>query len=173
MSLGSPAASVTVIEYASVACTHCAAFNNDSFPALKTRFIDTGQVRYILREALTGDTGLAAAGFLTARCAGKNNYFKVIDEIFRSQTQMYASGSPQKSLLAIAEGAGLSAPQFEACISDPAALASINARWAHTVETEGIHQTPTFVINGVVYEGNMTMADMTAAIIKAQSRLKT
>jgi protein-disulfide isomerase len=172
MSMGSPAAPVTVIEYASVACTHCATFNNEVFPAFKTKFIDTGRVRFILREALTGDTGLAAAGFLTARCAGKDNYFKVIDDIFHAQAQMYASGSPQTALLSIAKGVGLSESRFNACISDPQALAALDARWSRSVKTEGIEATPTFVINGETHEGEMTMAELEAAVGKAQERSK-
>ena len=71
MTLGNPKAPVTVIEYASVSCPHCAAFNNDVFPTLKAKYIDTGKVFYVAREALTSDPSIAAAGFLTARCAGK------------------------------------------------------------------------------------------------------
>jgi protein-disulfide isomerase len=173
MSLGSSTAPVTVIEYASVACTHCAAFSNEVFPAFKAKFVDTGRVRFILREALTGDTGLAAAGFLTARCAGKDKYFKVIDEIFRAQAQMYASGSPQTALLAIAKGAGLSESTFNACISDPQALAALDARWSHAIKVEGIEVTPTFVINGEAHEGEMTMAELETAVAKALSRPKS
>lgn len=173
MSIGSSAAPVTVVEYASVACTHCAAFNNDVFPSFKAKYVDTGKVRFILREALTGDTGLAAAGFLTARCAGKDNYFKVIDEIFRAQAQMYASGSPQTALLTIAKGAGLSESTFNACISNPQALAALDARWSHALKVEGIKATPTFVINGEAHEGEMTMAELEAAVAKAQSRSKS
>lgn len=169
MSLGDPSATVTVIEYASVACPHCATFNNQVFPAFKAKYIDTKKVRYIAREALTGDTGLAAAGFLTARCAGKDHYFEVLDAIYRAQAQMFASGAPETLLLAIAERAGLTEPQFEACISNPAALKALNARWGRAMKDEGVHQTPTFVINGKVYPGDMTMAELDAAIARAQS----
>jgi protein-disulfide isomerase len=170
MSLGSPNAPVTVIEYASVACPHCAAFNNQVFPAFKAHYIDTGKVRYIAREALTGDTGLAAAGFLTARCAGKGAYFKVLDEIYHAQAQMYASGAPQTLLLAIAERNGMTRPQFEACVGDPAALAALEARWTHETRDEGIRETPTFVIDGKVREGEMTGPELDAAVAAAQSR---
>ena len=100
--MGSPAAPVTVIEYASVACPECAAFHNQVFPTFKVQYIDTGKVRWILREALTGDTALAAAGFLTAHCAGKAQYFNVVDDMFHAQAQMFASGNPQPSMLEIA-----------------------------------------------------------------------
>jgi len=169
MSEGAANAPVTVIEYASVACSHCAAFNNTVFPAFKARYVDRGEVRYILREALTGDTGLAAAGFLTARCAGKDHYFAVVDDIFRAQAQIYASGSPETALLKIAQDAGLSESRFEACISSPAGLAALKARWSHAMNDEGIRQTPTFVINGKVHEGEMSLAEISAAVEEAHS----
>jgi protein-disulfide isomerase len=169
MSEGAAGAPVTVIEYASVACSHCAAFNNTVFPAFKAKYIDRGDVRYILREALTGDTGLAAAGFLTARCAGKDRYFQVVDDIFRAQAHIYASGSPETVLLKIAEDAGLSESRFEACIGNSAGLAALKARWSHAMNDEGIRQTPTFVINGKLYEGEMSLAEISAAVDKARS----
>lgn len=169
MSLGAATAPVTVIEYASVACTHCAAFNNDVFPAFKAKYVDTGEVRYIVREALTGDTGLAAAGFLTARCAGKDHYFRVLDDIYRAQARIYASGAPESVLLKIAEEAGLSEPRFEACISNPAGLAGLKARWSRAMNDEGILQTPTFVINGKVHSGEMSLGEISAAVDKARS----
>jgi protein-disulfide isomerase len=170
MSEGAASAPVTVIEYASVACSHCADFNNTVFPAFKAKYIDRGEVRYIVREALTGDTGLAAAGFLTARCAGKDRYFKVVDDIYRAQARIYASGSAQTALLKIAEDAGLSESRFEACISSPAGLAALKARWSHAMNDEGIRQTPTFVINGKAYEGEMSLAEISAAVDGARSR---
>jgi len=170
MSEGAAGAPVTVIEYASVACAHCAAFNNTVFPAFKARYVDRGEVLYVAREALTGDTGLAAAGFLTARCAGKDKYFKVLDEIYRAQAQIYASGSPQSVLLKVAEGAGLSEPRFEACISSPAGLAALKGRWSHAMQDEGIVQTPTFVINGKVHVGEMSLAEISAAVDQARAK---
>src|ERR1700744_5268888 len=88
MSLGNPNAKVTVIEYASVACPHCARFNNDVFPAFKAKYIDTGKIHYVFREMLVGgdaEMQMAAAGFLMARCAGKDKYFSVVDAIFHGQ----------------------------------------------------------------------------------------
>jgi protein-disulfide isomerase len=170
IALGAPGAPVTVIEYASVACPHCAAFNDDVFPKFRTAFVDTGKVRWILREALTGDTAVAAAGFLTARCAGPGKYFEVVDRIFHAQRRMYASGQPERVLLGIARDEGLSEPQFEACISDPKALAAMGARWRDDMDRQGIRMTPTFVIDGKVYEGAMTLDELDAAVAKAQAR---
>src|SRR5262252_4432484 len=83
MTMGSPTAKVTVVEYASVACPICARFNNEVFPEFKKKYIDTGKVRWVSREALTGNPALAASGFLLARCAGKDKYFQVTDAVYR------------------------------------------------------------------------------------------
>ncbi len=168
--MGAARAPVTVIEYASVACPHCAAFNDDVFPRFRAAYVDTGKVRWILREALTGDTAVAAAGFLTARCAGPGKYFDAVDRIFHAQGQMYASGQPERVLLGVARAEGLSQAQFEACIGDSTALAAIGARWKDAMERQGIRQTPTFVIDGKVYEGEMTLGELDAAVAQAEGR---
>ncbi|HEY2050902.1 MAG TPA: DsbA family protein [Caulobacteraceae bacterium] len=168
MAMGSPAARVTVIEYASVACPVCAAFHTQVFPTFRARYIETGKVRWILREALTGDTALAAAGFLTAHCAGKDKYFNVVDDMFHAQAQMFASGDPQPAMLEIAGRAGLTPAEFEACIRDPAALAAIEARWREAERRDGVRQTPTFVINGRVYQGALTGPELDRAVARAQ-----
>src|SRR5580698_5449528 len=91
MSLGDPNAKVTVIEYASVACPFCAHFNNTVFPSFKAKYIDSKKIHYVFREMLVGNDAemtTAAAGFLMARCAGKDKYFTVVDTIFHDQEQM-------------------------------------------------------------------------------------
>src|SRR5665213_1004091 len=87
MALGSLRAPVTVIEYASVGCPHCAVWARTVFPAFKKKYINTGKVRFVFREMLTGDPALAAAGFLVARCAAPAKYFQVVDAIFADQDQ--------------------------------------------------------------------------------------
>ena len=170
MSLGAPGAKVTMIEYASVACPHCAKWNSEVFPAFKAKYVDTGKVRYIAREALTGDPAIAAAGFLTARCAGKDKYFQVVDAVYRGQEEMQRTGQPHAVLLNIARSAGLTDAQFEACIKDEAALNALNARWMRYVREDKINGTPTFVINGKVYDkGEMSMAELDAAVALAEA----
>ena len=174
MSMGNPAAKVTMIEYASVACPHCARFDMDVFPAFKAKYIDTGQVRYIAREALTGDPAIAAAGFLTARCAGRDKYFQVVDAIYHAQQDMFTGGEPHAVLLNIARSAGLTDARFESCIKDETALNALNARWEHYVKDDNITGTPTFVINGKVYDkGEMSMPELDAAVAEARSAGKS
>jgi protein-disulfide isomerase len=169
MSMGAANAPVTMIEYASVSCPHCADWNNNVFSAFKAKYIDTGKVRYILREALTSDPAIAAAGFLTARCAGKDKYFQVVDAVYHAQPQLF-TGQPHDVLLNIARSAGLSDAQFEACIKDEAAQNALNTRWDHYMQDDHINATPTFVINGKVYDkGEMSLAELDQAIAEAMT----
>ena len=174
MSLGNPSAKVTVIEYASVSCPFCAKWYNETFPAFKTKYIDTGKIHYVAREALTGEPpGLAAAGFLTARCAGKDKYFQVIDALYHQQ-EAAQSGQARAVLLNIARSVGMTDAQFDACINDEKALNALSDRWDHYVKDNGINSTPTFVINGKVFDkGGMTLAEMDAAIAEAEAAKKT
>jgi protein-disulfide isomerase len=175
MSLGNPAAKVTVIEYASVACPHCAAFNNDVFPAFKAQYIDTGKIHYVFREMLVGgdlESSMAAAGFLTARCAGKDKYFSVVDAIFRGQAAMFQSGDIHGGLQKIAESAGLSDERFAACISDDKAIQALNDRVQNYVQRDHVNGTPTFDINGKRLDGEQSLANLTKAIDAAQAAAK-
>jgi protein-disulfide isomerase len=169
MGLGNPAAKVTVIEYASATCPHCARFNNEVFPGFKAKYIDTGRIHYVFREFLTPPPEVAAAAFLTARCAGKDKYFSVLDAVFKGQAQMFQSGDIKGSLLSIGESAGLTEPQFNACISDDTALKALNDRVQRYIDKDGIDSTPTFVINGKKLVGEQTEATLDKAIADAQS----
>ncbi len=169
MSLGNPNAKVTVIEYASASCPHCARFNNDVFPAFKAKYIDTNKIHYVFREFLTEPVEVAAAGFLTARCAGKDKYFSVLDAIYHAQTSMFQSGDVRGTLLRIAESAGLTEAQFNTCINDDAALKALNDRVQVYQDRDHIDATPTFIINGKKYDGEQTMAQLDAAIAAAQA----
>jgi protein-disulfide isomerase len=169
MTMGNPNAKVLVAEYASVACPHCAAFNNDIFPAFKAKYIDTGKVHYVLHEMLVGqgaEVALAEAGFLLARCAGKDKYFAVTDEIFRAQSAIFASGDLRGGLLRIAQSTGMSEAQFNACIGDQAALKALGAR-VEKASKDGINSTPTFIINGNTLVGEQTLAQLDKAIADA------
>ncbi len=165
MSLGDPNAKVTVIEYASVACPVCADWNNTTFDAFKKKYIDTNKVHYVFREALTGNQALAGSGFLLARCAGKDNYFKVIDAVFRSQDQIYEPGSEnlrpgaaREVLSRIAQQVGMSDDQLTKCLTDAKAITALNDRVVKFAKQDNVEATPTFMINGKKYEGERTLA---------------
>ena len=171
MSLGNPKAKVKLVEYASLSCTHCAVFNNEVFPAFKKKYIDTGKVHYTLREILTPPAQVAAAGYLTARCAGKDKYFTVVDAVFRGHDEMVKTGDARAVLVAAAQAGGLSEAQFEACLSDEAALQALNTRVSRNAKQGEIAGTPTFVFNGVkVKEGEMTADELDAAVAAASKR---
>jgi protein-disulfide isomerase len=171
MALGAPKAPLTVIEYASVGCPHCAAWNNEVFPAFKAKYVDTGQVRFVVRECLTGDADLAAAGFLVARCAGKAKYFQVIDAIYRQQASMYQPGAkPTEILRAIANGAGLTDAQYNACLDDQKGLQALNARSERHAEQDKVSSTPTFDVGGQLLDGYQSLAQLDAAIAAARHK---
>lgn len=168
MSLGDPKAKVQLTEYASASCSHCAAFAVTTFPAFKAKYVDTGRVHYTLKEFLTPPEQVSAAGFLVARCAGKERYFTVLDQIFRAQGEMFDSGDFGGVLRRIARANGLSDQQFDACIADKAALDALNKRVSRAVDVDKIDATPTFVVNGrKVAEGEVSLAELDAAIAKA------
>ena len=168
MTLGDPNAKVKMVEYASLTCSHCGTFNNDVFPAFKAKYIDTGKVHYTFKEFLTPPNEVAAAGFLTARCAGKDKYFNVTDAIFHAQQEMFTTGDMRGVLLRIAQSAGLTEEQFNACITDEAALKALNERVEKAIKVDKINSTPTFVINGKkVKEGEISLAELDAAVAEA------
>jgi len=169
MSLGKAAAPVTVVEYASLGCPHCAVWSREVFPEFKRRYIDSGRVRFVLREMLTGDSAVAAAGFLTARCAGPAHYFQVVEDLFAAEPRMERDGDDLPALLDVAARAGLTRSQVAACLSDHAALAALQARTdAHAkLDAEG---TPAFDVAGKRFSGDNSLATLGAAIDAAQAR---
>ena len=169
MSMGDPHARVTVIEYGSASCPHCAHFNNDVFPAFKAKYIDSGRVRYVFREFLTPPAELAAAGFLLARCGGRDKYFSTLDEFFHAQASIYQSEDPSLILMKIAKDAGLSDDQAKACLSDQTAVNALNARVDGYMKNDKIDGTPTFIINGQRFTGDDTLEALAGAVDHAEA----
>jgi protein-disulfide isomerase len=165
--MGNPKAKVTLVEYASASCPHCARFDVLEFPGLKAKYIDTGKVRYVFREFLTPPEQLAAIGFLLARCAGEAKYWTALDQFFHDQTEIYTTREVQGVVLRIAKSVGLTEPQVEACIDSKPALDALNARM-ETALAAKVESTPTFLINGVEFHGapnkEVDLAELSAAI---------
>jgi protein-disulfide isomerase len=172
MALGSPAARVVVIEYASVGCPHCAAWNNQVFPAIRANYIATGQARLVVREMLTGDGQIAAAGFMLARCAGPAKYFPMIDAIYRRQASMFQPGNTPESVLRdIARTVGgMSDAAFDACLADQKALAAVNARSDRHLNVDKVASTPTFFVDGQRLEDELTPDYLAKAVRAAAGR---
>lgn len=165
--LGKEDAPVKVIEYASMSCIHCADFNNTEFVKLKAKYIDTGKVRWELREMLTPPVELSAAGFMLARCAGKEKYFTVVDAIYQN---LQAIGADMRNgLLNIARSAGMNEAAFEKCIDDEAELKALNARVQKNVP-QVPSGTPTFWIDGKMFKGDRTEAELGKAIDAALAK---
>lgn len=163
MSLGNPQAKVTVIEYGSASCPHCAAFSNAVFPEFKKKYVDTGKVRYVFREFLTPPTDFAAAGFMAARCGGAAKYFPFLEALYKAQADIYNSGDLVGGLRKVGRTVGLTDAQIDACIFDQKALQALNQRVAKAGD-EGIEGTPTFVIGTKRIEGDTTLAELSAAV---------
>ncbi|MBL8584543.1 MAG: DsbA family protein [Rhizobiaceae bacterium] len=159
--LGSADAPVTIVEYASMTCPHCAHFHETTLPELKTKYIDTGKVRLILREFPFDPR--AEAGFMLARCSN-DNYFAMVDVLFKQQKNWVGVDDAKSALLQISKLAGFSQESFEACLTDQKLLDDVRAVRDRGAKDFGVDSTPTFFINGNKYPGAMTIAEMSAII---------
>lgn len=151
MTLGDPDAPVTVIEYASVTCPHCAHFYEDVFPALKEKYIDTGKVKFVFREFPTSPANLSVAGSMIARCAadkgGTDAYFTVVDTLFTTQKTWIFGEDPRDELVKIAAKGGLSEADFDACVHREEVLNKINENVESGRNKYGVNSTPSFIVN--------------------------
>jgi protein-disulfide isomerase len=169
MSIGNPDASVTVIEYASFTCPHCAAFHAETFKDLKADYIDTDKINFIYREIYFDRFGLWAA--IVARCGdGAENRFFGIAEMLYAQQQDWARQSDAAAIVErlrrIGKTAGLSDPQLDQCFTDPDNAQKLYARYLQQSEADGITSTPSFVINGEKY-ANMPYDELKAILDQA------
>jgi protein-disulfide isomerase len=167
MALGRAAAPVTIVEYASLGCPHCADWDRDVFPEVKAKLIDTGQARYVLREMLNGDPTVATGGFMVARCAGPQKYFAVVEAVFRRQGEMF-EGRAGLVLREIAvQTGGLASASFDACLADPKGLDALTARVRQHGDDK-VEITPTFIIGAAKLEGYQTFAQIAQAVTAAR-----
>ena len=147
LSLGSPDAKVTVVEYASMTCPHCAHFTNDVFENFKKKYVDTGKVRYIFRDFPLDN--LAAAVSMLARCVAPDKALPMIETYYaKQQDWAFAEGSPVPKLFDIAKQAGFTQESFDKCLTNQKLLDQITAERTRASETFGVNATPTFFING-------------------------
>lgn len=149
--LGDPNAPVEVIEYASMTCPHCASFHNGTFKQLKEEYIDTGKVRFIMREFPFDP--LAAAVAMLARCSG-DRHFEVVDLFFEKQREWAVRDGALGKIRNLARQAGFTNESFEACLTNQELLDGINAVKDHGYRTLGVRATPTIFIDGQKLEGS-------------------
>lgn len=164
MVLGNPDAPVTVIEYASYTCPHCARFHEGPYKQLKTDFIDTGKIKFIYREVYFDRYGLWAS--MIARCSGPERFFGMTDLIYKGQSEWARAGEPAAivdELRKIGRLAGLDGDTLEACLQDADKAQSLVAWDEQNRAADGVDSTPSFVINGQKYS-NMSYADLKALI---------
>jgi protein-disulfide isomerase len=161
--MGPADAKVTVVEYASMTCGHCANFATKVFPAFKTKYIDTGKVRFISREFPLDN--LAAAASMLTRCVAPDKSFALVELMFQSQaTWAGGQGSPVPKLFEVAKQAGFTQESFDTCLTNQKLLDQITAGRTRAGEKFQINATPTFFINGKRVSGNNQMADFDAVI---------
>ena len=159
MALGPADATVTITEFASMTCPHCAAFNAEVFPKIKADYIDTGKIRYIFREFPLDIK--AAAGSMLARCIAKDDagkYFAVVDLLFKQQTDWVMKNTTE-TLTRIGKQAGLSQQQVEDCLKDQALLDKIAADQKYAAEVLKVNSTPTFFVNGEKIKGETSFEE--------------
>ena len=145
--LGRADAPVTVIEYASFSCNHCAAWHNDVYPAFKTRFIDTGQVRYVFRNLPTQPQQMSLSGAALARCAVPEKFFDVASLLMRNQAAVLDGGQLQEWYRPAIAASGRTQAQIETCVGSTETQAAINADIESAVAA-GVNSTPSFFVNG-------------------------
>lgn len=163
MALGAEDAPVTMIEYASFTCPHCADFHAEVLPQLKADYIDTGKVRFVHREVYFDRYGLWAA--MVARCDGGDRYFGIADMIYERQRE-WSRGEPTEvvqALAAIGTSAGLTRETLDACLSDGETAQTLVAWYQENATADGIEATPSFIIDGEKYS-NMPYDDLRAVL---------
>lgn len=163
IALGADNAPVTIVEYASMTCSHCADFSVKTLPVIKERYIDTGKVRYILREFPLDP--LAVSVFMLARCAGPEKYYPFVETMFQ-QFAKWAVPKPYEPLLALAKQAGFTEDSFKECLSNQKMEQDLNAVRQRASEKFKVESTPTFFINGERVRGAMPVADFEKMIEK-------
>jgi protein-disulfide isomerase len=156
--LGSKDAKVTIYEYASMTCSHCAAFHKNTWPTLKSKYIDTGKVRFILREFPLDP--LATAGFMLARCAGNDKYYAVIDLLFDQQKNWAFTDKPLEALLGLMKQAGFSQESFMACLKNQEIYDAVNWVKDRGAREFKVDSTPTFFIGDQVRRGELSVEEL-------------
>jgi protein-disulfide isomerase len=147
LSLGKDDAPVTIVEYASLTCGHCAAFHNTVFPKIKEKYVDSGQVRFIMREFPLDN--LAAAASMLTRCAGGEKTYPLVEVLFKQQEQWaFVRGNPVPELFKVAKQAGFTQESFDKCLTDQKLLEQVTSIRSKAADKFGVSSTPTFFVNG-------------------------
>ena len=158
MTLGDAKAPIKVIEYASMTCPHCAAFHNNTYHALKEKYVDTGKVLFAFREFPLDP--VAATVSVIARCAPDDQYFNVLDVFFKTQAQWRTGDNPLPGIVEIAKQVGFTQQSLDQCLQNQEVIDGVNAIRKHAIETMKVEATPTFFINGKKISGALSLDAM-------------
>jgi protein-disulfide isomerase len=165
IALGDPDAPLTVYEYASFTCPHCASFHADTFPEFKKQYIDTGKVRFVLREVYFDQYGLWAS--MVARCGGENGFYPMVDAFLTTQSTWTRAPDIGHAIQQVGRRAGLPADRLEACLSDRDFAKSLLESYQKNRDADDVKSTPTFIITGEAHAGTMSFEDFSALIDKS------
>ena len=154
---GSANAPATIIEYASMTCTHCAAFHETTWPELKAKYIDSGRAKFILREFPLDP--LATAGFMLARCAGTDKRNLLVDQLFSQQKTWAFVEKPVEPLLGLVKQVGMAETDFETCLKNQDLYEQVDQSRERAAEAFNIDSTPTFFVNGRKLVGELALSD--------------
>ncbi len=161
--LGAPDAKITIVEYASATCPHCAAFHKETFPTLKKEYVDTGKVRFVFREFPFDDLALAA--FMIARCAPADRYFPMIEVLFEQQGTWTDRGrNAREELFKIAQLAGFTSESFETCLKNEEVAKGIIEIQKRGEGEFAVRATPTFFVNGKRFRGKQDIEEFRKTI---------
>jgi protein-disulfide isomerase len=159
---GSPSAPNTIIEYASMTCAHCAAFHDTTWAELKSKYIDSGRAKFILREFPLDP--LATAAFMLGRCAGADKRNLLIDQLFTQQKTWAFVDKPIEPLLAMVKTVGFTQTDFETCLRNQDLYEQVSQSRERAAEAFNIDSTPTFFVNGRKLTGELTIVDFDKAL---------
>lgn len=151
-SIGTADAPVTIIEYSSLSCPHCAQFHSDVLPDLKERYIETGKVRMVFRDFPLNESAVEAA--VLAHCAGQDRYVGFLDVLFQTQESWSSAENPRDALKQLGKLGGLGDDQMEACLNDESMVDAVLQSRLTGQNEHKVQSTPTFVIDGQTYPGS-------------------
>ncbi|GMG82977.1 DsbA family protein [Paralimibaculum aggregatum] len=165
VALGAEDAPVTVIEYASLTCPHCASFHTRTWPEVKAQYVDTGKVRFIMREVYFDAPGLWAS--MIARCGGETGYYPMIDAFLKRQGDWSRADDIPAALQKIGRLNGLSSERMRVCLTDRDFAETLVQNYKDNSELHEIRSTPSFVVNGELHSGAMGFAEFSALLDRA------
>jgi protein-disulfide isomerase len=162
MTLGAEDAPVTIIEYSSLTCPHCATFHTRTWPEIEQRYVETGKVRLIFREVYFDQLGLWAS--MVSRCGGEAPFFDLITAFLERQSEWARADDPVAEMRRIGRLAGLSDERVQACLTDEDYMRTLVENFQETAGADGIRSTPSFLINGDLHSGAMGVEEFAALI---------